>query len=83
MTIVINLRSIIEFSRPIFVSIDHLEKSQYEYFRSFAHFNRKNSVEYIISSGDRILVCHATLVNLLNSLNNNFFVHFHSMFMLL
>ncbi|CAF3556599.1 unnamed protein product, partial [Rotaria sp. Silwood2] len=43
-------------------TIDDLnEESRYEYSRCFAHFDRKNSVQYIYSYSDQILVCHQTL----------------------
>ncbi|CAF4189557.1 unnamed protein product [Rotaria sp. Silwood2] len=51
-------------------TIDDLnEESRYEYSRCFAHFDRKNSVQYIYSYSDQILVCHQTLVTIWNCLN--------------
>ncbi len=52
------------------------EESHYEYSRCFAHFDKKNHVEYILSDNDRILVCHKTLVNLWNGLNGQFIKSF-------
>jgi len=64
------------FEHLVTVWIDRIndlnEESQYEYSRCFAHFDKKNSVEYILSHSDTILVCHKTLVNLWNGLNGQF-----------
>ncbi|CAF1215594.1 unnamed protein product [Adineta ricciae] len=52
------------------------DESRYEYSRCFAHYDRKNPVEYLHSSADQLLVCHKTLVNLWNCLNGQFIKSF-------
>ncbi|CAM2701512.1 unnamed protein product [Rotaria socialis] len=68
------------FEHLVTVWIDKIndlnEESRYEYSSCFAHFDRKNSVQFIIFNNDQILVCHKTLVNLWNCLNGQFIKSF-------
>ncbi|CAF0845741.1 unnamed protein product [Adineta steineri] len=75
-----NINLCCSFEHLVTVWIDTIndlnEESRYEYSRCFAHFDRKNPVEYIQSDSDQILVCHKTLVNLWNCLNGQFIKSF-------
>ncbi len=68
------------FEHLVTVWIDKIndlnEQSQYEYSRCFAHFDKQNSVQYIFSYSNTILVCHQTLVNLWNTENGQFIKSF-------